>query len=83
VVDTIFTLLDLILPTGAPHARLITPVADRPGHDRCYAIDPSRITSELARQPRHSFEVGLEATVRWSVERCPGVEVRSPRGAQP
>jgi len=83
VVETIFTLIDHLLPTGAPHARLITPVADRPGHDRRYAIDPSRIPSELAWQPRHSFEVGLEATLRWYVERCPGVEVRSPRGSQP
>ena len=60
-----------VLPTGAPHARLITPVTDRPGHDRRYAIDPSRISSELGWQPRHSFEAGLEATVRWYLEQKP------------
>ncbi|NBW62289.1 MAG: dTDP-glucose 4,6-dehydratase [Synechococcaceae bacterium WB4_1_0192] len=65
VVEAICSLLDQLQPSGAPHARLITPVADRPGHDRRYAIDPSRISSELGWQPRHSFEVGLEDTVRW------------------
>jgi dTDP-glucose 4,6-dehydratase len=64
-VEAICSLLDQLQPSGAPHARLITPVADRPGHDRRYAIDPSRISSELGWQPRHSFEVGLEDTVRW------------------
>ncbi|MFZ0408874.1 MAG: dTDP-glucose 4,6-dehydratase [Cyanobium sp.] len=68
VVETICDLLDQLLPKAIPHAQLITPVADRPGHDRRYAIDPSRITSELGWQPRHSFEAGLEATVRWYLE---------------
>ena len=52
-------------PLVPPHSRLVTPVTDRPGHDRRYAIDPTRISSELGWQPRHSFEAGLEATVRW------------------
>ena len=39
-----------------------------PGHDRRYAIDPTRISSELGWQPRHSFEEGLAATVRWYLE---------------
>ena len=65
VVVAICALLDQLLPAGAPHAGLITPVTDRPGHDRRYAIDPSRITSELGWQPRHSFEEGLAATVSW------------------
>ena len=43
-------------------------MTDRPGHDRRYAIDPSRISSELGWQPRHSFEEGLAATVRWYLE---------------
>ena len=47
-----------------PHARLITPVTARPGHDRRDAIDPTRISSELGWQPRQSFEAGLEASVR-------------------
>jgi len=65
VVERICALLDQLQPAGTPHDRLITPVSDRPGHDRRYAIDPTRITTELGWQPRHSFEQGLAATVRW------------------
>ena len=68
VVEAICSHLDQLRPAGAPHARLITPVADRPGHDRRYAIDPTRISSELGWQPRHSFESGLQATVRWYLD---------------
>jgi dTDP-glucose 4,6-dehydratase len=69
VVEAICNALDGLRPAGgAPHARLITPVTDRPGHDRRYAIDPTRISSELGWQPRHSFEAGLAATVRWYLE---------------
>jgi len=65
VVEAICSLLDQLRPEGAPHARLITPVKDRPGHDRRYAIDPTRITEELGWQPAHDFNAGLAATVRW------------------
>jgi len=68
VVEAICSALDNLLPAGAPHSRLVTPVTDRPGHDRRYAIDPTRISSELGWQPRHSFEEGLAATVRWYLE---------------
>ena len=68
VVEAICALLDQLRPDGAPHSRLITPVADRPGHDRRYAIDPTRISRELGWQPRHGFAEGLEATVRWYVD---------------
>jgi len=68
VVEAICQALDQQLPAGAPHSRLITPVTDRPGHDRRYAIDPSRINSELGWQPRHSFQEGLAATVHWYLE---------------
>jgi len=44
---------------------LKTFVADRPGHDRRYAIDPSRMRGELAWQPKHDFESGMAATVAW------------------
>jgi dTDP-glucose 4,6-dehydratase len=43
VVEAICKALDKLLPADAPHARLITPVTDRPGHDRRYVIDPTRI----------------------------------------
>lgn len=68
VVEAICSLLDRFRPDGAPHARLITRVDDRPGHDRRYAIDPARIHVELGWQPRHNFESGLEATVRWYLD---------------
>jgi dTDP-glucose 4,6-dehydratase len=80
VVEAICTLLDQLQPAGAPHSRLITPVKDRPGHDRRYAIDASRISSELGWQPRHSFETGLEATVRWYLQHqgwCTAVRERA------
>jgi dTDP-glucose 4,6-dehydratase len=65
VVEAICALLDQQRPSGAPHARLITTVKDRPGHDRRYAIDPTRISTELGWQPRHNIEEGLAATVDW------------------
>ena len=68
VVEAICTLMDQLRPHGAPHARLITLVSDRPGHDRRYAIDSTLIRSELGWKPRHSFAQGLEATVRWSLD---------------
>ncbi len=68
VVEAICSTLDALLPADLPHSRLITPVTDRPGHDRRYAIDPTRISNELGWQPRHSFEEGLAATVRWYLE---------------
>ena len=67
VVEPICALMDQLRPSGAPHSRLITPVTDRPGHDRRYAIDARKISSELGWRPRHSFEQGLEATVRWTL----------------
>jgi dTDP-glucose 4,6-dehydratase len=68
VVEAICSALDALLPAGSPHSQLITPVTDRPGHDRRYAIDPTRISSELGWQPRHSFQEGLAATVAWTLE---------------
>ena len=68
VVEAICSLMDQLHPQGAPHARLINLVSDRPGHDRRYAIDPTLIRSELGWQPRHTFEQGLESTVRWFLD---------------
>lgn len=57
---------------------LITHVTDRPGHDRRYAVDCSKIKSELGWQRRYSFSEGLDATIRWYMEHTRWVrEVRS------
>jgi dTDP-glucose 4,6-dehydratase len=67
VVETICDVLDRMkpLPDDAPRRSLITFVADRPGHDRRYAIDPSRIEEELGWRAKQDFESGLETTIRW------------------
>ena len=67
LVNTICRLLDARRPDGAPHARLITFVTDRPGHDARYAIDPSKIERELGWRPRYDLERGLAATVDWYI----------------
>jgi dTDP-glucose 4,6-dehydratase len=69
VVTLICDLLDEFSPTnnGARRAS-IEFVTDRPGHDRRYAIDPSKIERELGWAPRESFESGLAATVRWYMQ---------------
>ncbi len=57
---------------------LVTPVGDRPGHDRRYAIDCSKIKRELGWKPGHDFDEGLRATVRWYLDNGAWVEsVRS------
>lgn len=68
IVRRICALLDEFHPEGAPHARLITHVPDRPGHDRRYAMDIRKIQTELAWRPRHNLESGLRLTVRWYLE---------------
>ena len=52
-------------PTASSHRELINFVPDRPGHDFRYAIDFTKISIELGWSPRHSFETGLDATVKW------------------
>ena len=65
VVKTLCTILDSLHPAGAPHEKLITFVPDRPGHDRRYAIDCSRIERELGWRQQENFVSGFEKTVRW------------------
>jgi len=68
-VGLICSLLDGRAPRkdGRPHAELIEFVADRPGHDRRYSIDCSKIQRELGWRPSESFETGLAKTVDWYV----------------
>ncbi|MAR07777.1 MAG: dTDP-glucose 4,6-dehydratase [Cyanobium sp. NAT70] len=65
VVEEICHQLDQCHASNAPHRNLIKRVQDRPGHDRRYAIDPSRISTELGWQPRHDIATGLQQTVQW------------------
>jgi dTDP-glucose 4,6-dehydratase len=62
-------LLDAALPASAPHARLLAHVADRPGHDRRYAIDASLLRADTGWRPRVAMEDGLAATVHWYLTR--------------
>ena len=65
VVQAICTILDELHPQGAPHVQLITYVKDRPGHDKRYAIDASKIAKDLGWKPQETFESGLRKTVAW------------------
>jgi dTDP-glucose 4,6-dehydratase len=71
VVEHICATLDRLVPAARPRRELITFVTDRPGHDRRYAIDASKVRRELGWQPRQSFEAGLERTVRWYLDNRP------------
>ncbi len=69
VVRHICMLMDRMNPAGAPHERLITFVADRPGHDQRYAIDATKLETELGWRALETFETGIEKTVAWYLER--------------
>lgn len=69
IVHTICDLLDELRPDPqGPHARLITFVKDRPGHDRRYAIDARKIERELGWRPAETFDTGIRKTVIWYLE---------------
>ena len=68
VVDTICGVLDELKPDYAPHKNLKTFVKDRPGHDRRYAIDGSKIKKELGWSPRYDFGEGMRKTIQWYLD---------------
>lgn len=68
VVQEICAIVDQLVPAECPRASLITFVKDRPGHDLRYAIDPSKIVTELGWRPQETFESGLRKTVQWYVD---------------
>ncbi|MGU3415448.1 dTDP-glucose 4,6-dehydratase [Enterobacteriaceae bacterium C34A] len=68
VVHAICDLLDELVPIDKSYRELITRVADRPGHDRRYAIDASKIQRELNWVPQESFNSGIRKTVQWYLD---------------
>jgi dTDP-glucose 4,6-dehydratase len=84
LVDRLCAVLDELQPVArnpslsprgiTSYAALKTFVQDRPGHDRRYAIDASRVRRELGWQPRYDFESGIRATVAWYLENRPWCE---------
>jgi dTDP-glucose 4,6-dehydratase len=68
IVDALCEILDSERAAARSYKELKTFVADRPGHDRRYAIDDEKARTELDWEPRQSFESGLRATVRWYIQ---------------
>jgi dTDP-glucose 4,6-dehydratase len=68
VVRRVCAILDDLRPDGRPHETLIAFVADRPGHDLRYAIDPSKLERELGWRAEETFDSGLAKTVRWYLD---------------
>lgn len=68
VVNTICGILDTLVPKETPYAQQITYVQDRPGHDRRYAIDSTKMQKELGWIPEETFETGLRKTVQWYLD---------------
>ncbi|MFT3758306.1 dTDP-glucose 4,6-dehydratase [Thauera sp.] len=69
IVRSVCALLDELRPSAdGSHARLITHVSDRPGHDRRYAIDARKIERELGWRPAETFDSGIRKTVQWYLD---------------
>jgi dTDP-glucose 4,6-dehydratase len=69
IVELICDTVDQLAPKLGGHSRkLITFVKDRPGHDRRYAIDATKIKNELGWTPAHKFEDGIRETIRWYLD---------------
>ena len=80
IVETVCALLDEMRrdPAG-PYRRLVKHVADRPGHDRRYAIDARKIERELGWRPAETFETGIRKTVRWYLDHADWVAAAQQR----
>ncbi|WP_455816295.1 dTDP-glucose 4,6-dehydratase [Pseudomonas cerasi] len=68
VVESICDLLDEMVPKASRYREQIAYVADRPGHDRRYAIDASKISQQLGWEPQETFDSGLRKTVQWYLD---------------
>lgn len=71
VVNTICSILDTLVPKDSSYTEQITYVQDRPGHDRRYAIDSSKMQRELGWTPIETFETGLRKTIEWYLNNLP------------
>jgi dTDP-glucose 4,6-dehydratase len=69
VVQTICDTLDRLTPKPRPHRELISFVADRPGHDKRYAIDATKLETDLGWRAEESFETGIAKTIQWYIDR--------------
>ena len=76
IVKTVCAILDELQPRkdGQSYATQITFVKDRPGHDRRYAIDPTKLVKELGWKPKENFETGIRKTVQWYLDHQDWVE---------
>ena len=68
VVQTICKIMDELRPSSRSYLDLITYVKDRPGHDLRYAIDPTKLMTELGWKPQENFETGIRKTVKWYLD---------------
>jgi dTDP-glucose 4,6-dehydratase len=68
VVQTICDVLDELVPAARPRRDLITFVTDRPGHDHRYAIDATKLETELGWRAQETFETGIRRTVQWYLD---------------
>lgn len=68
VVRRICAVLDDLVPSGSPRSELIEFVTDRPGHDARYAIDATKLETELGWKAQENFDSGIEKTVRWYLD---------------
>jgi dTDP-glucose 4,6-dehydratase len=68
VVKRVCQLMDDLHPAGRPHENLIHYVTDRPGHDARYAIDATKLETELGWKALENFDTGIEKTVKWYLE---------------
>lgn len=82
IVERLCDILDEVAPHAPtkPHRQLIRFVADRPGHDRRYAMDITKISTQLGWKPKHTLEQGLLATVQWYLEHEAWVNAIRQRG---
>jgi dTDP-glucose 4,6-dehydratase len=76
IVKTVCALLDELRPKadGKSYAEQITYVTDRPGHDRRYAIDATKLHQELGWKPAETFETGIRKTVQWYLDNADWVQ---------